>query len=197
MPEVQAPGPEAPESPTYEGPIPGWPRILREIKQAKDQGHHELLLIERRRQKLEEQRRSLERQRYELEARVLEAEPFLPVARWLQDLSIGVNEAVPWIETIQEVAQNEKIDFRMAAYRVTQELRSYRQFGGLQKSIQQMEQRLAMLTMFVMQKERALMILMELQNRGVSLDEIHGLSKIIDLDRLGKEWNYGVGKRQW
>jgi len=200
MPEVQAPGPGAPESPTmdfYEGPIPGWPRILREIKQAKDKRHHELLLIERRRQKLEERRRSLERQRYELEvreARVLEAEPFLPVARWLQDLSIGVNEAIPWIETIQEVAQNEKIDFRMAAYRVAQELRSYRQFGGLQKSIQQMEQRLAMLTMFAMQKERALMVLMELQNRGVSLDEIHGLSKIIDLDRLGKEWNYGVGQ---
>ena len=34
---------------------------------------------------------------------------------------------------------------------------------------------------------------MELQNRGVSLDEIYGLSKILDLDKLGKEWHYGMG----
>ena len=82
----------------------------------------------------------------------------------------------------------------MAAYRVAQELRSYRQLGSLQKSVEQAQQRLALLNMFTAQKERALMVLMELQNRGVSLDEIHELSKIIDLDRLGKEWNYGVGQ---
>ena len=41
-------------------------------------------------------------------------------------------------------------------------------------------------------KERALMVLMELQNRGVSLDEIYGLSKILDPDKLGKEWHYGL-----
>jgi len=60
---------------------------------------------------------------------VLEAEPFLPVAKWLQDVSIGLDEAIPWIETIQEVAQNEKINSRTAAYRIAQELRSYRQFA--------------------------------------------------------------------
>ena len=47
--------------------------------------------------------------------------------------------------------------------------------------------------MFTAQKERALIVLMELQNRGVSLDEIYGLSKILDLDKLGKEWHYGMG----
>jgi hypothetical protein len=35
---------------------------------------------------------------------------------------------------------------------------------------------------------------MELQNRGVSLDEIYWLSKILDLDKLGKEWYCGVGQ---
>ena len=34
---------------------------------------------------------------------------------------------------------------------------------------------------------------MVLQNRGVPLDEIYGLSKILDLDKLGKEWHYGMG----
>ena len=201
--QASSPNPE-PESPTMnfcEGPglgsVSGWPRILREIRHAKQQRRHELLLIDRRRRKLEEWKKWIDQEKNELairEARVLEVEPFLPVARWLQDLSIGLDEAIPWIETIQEVAQNEKIDSRTAAYRIAQELRSYRQFGGLQKSIQQMQERLAMLNMLAMQKERALMVLMECENRGVSLEEIHGLSKIIDLDRLGKEWNYGVGQ---
>jgi hypothetical protein len=30
--------------------------------------------------------------------------------------------------------------------------------------------------------------------QGVSLDEIHGVSKILDLDKLGKEWHYGIGQ---
>jgi len=54
-----------------------------------------------------------------------------------------------------------------------------------------MQQRLAMLNMLAMQKELTLMVLMELQNRGVSLHEIYGLSKIIDLERRGKEGHYG------
>jgi hypothetical protein len=37
---------------------------------------------------------------------------------------------------------------------------------------QSKQQRLAILNMFAVQKERALMVLMKLQNRGVSLDEI-------------------------
>ena len=56
-----------------------------------------------------------------------------------------------------------------------------------------MQQRLAMLTMLAMQKERALMVLMELQNRGMCLDEIYRLSKILDLDKPGKEWHYDTG----
>lgn len=36
------------------------------------------------------------------------------------------------------------------------------------------------------------MVLMELQNRGVSLEEIYGLSKILDLDKLVKEWHYDM-----
>jgi hypothetical protein len=54
------------------------------------------------------------------------------------------------------------------------------------------QERLAMLNMLAMQKERALMVLMELEDRGVSLDGKYGLSKIIDLDKLDKEWHYGM-----
>ena len=121
------------------------------------------------------------------EIKLLEAEPLIPIARQLQDLGTDITQFLPWVETIHEKAKTDRIDLRTASYRVAQDLRSYRQLDSLQKSIEQAQQRLALLNMFTAQKERALMVLMELQNRGVSLDEIYGLSKILDLDKLGKE----------
>ena len=47
-----------------------------------------------------------------------------------------------------------------------------------------------MLNMLTAQKQQALMILMELENRGVSLEEIYG---ILHLDRLGKECDWRNG----
>lgn len=146
----------------------------------------------------------IDRARYDLEnreVRIIEAEPLIPIARQLQDLGTNINQFLPWIETIHEKAETERMDLRAAAYSVAQDLRSYRQLVGLRKSIDEAQQRLAILNMFAVQKERALMVLMELQNRGVSLDEIYGLSKILDLDKLGKEWHYGMsigvaGQRQ-
>jgi hypothetical protein len=44
----------------------------------------------------------------------------------------------------------EKIDLRTAAYRVSEELKLHRQFGDLQKSIQQAQQRLVALSMLMM-----------------------------------------------
>jgi len=92
-------------------------------------------------------------------------------------MGTDINQFLSWIETIHQKAEAEKMDLRTASYRVAQDLRSYRQ-----ESIEQTQQRLALLNMFTAQKERALMVLMELQNRGVSLYEIYGLSKILDLD---------------
>ncbi|MGB8934420.1 MAG: hypothetical protein WCC17_04870 [Candidatus Nitrosopolaris sp.] len=45
---------------------------------------------------------------------------------------------------------------------------------------------------FVLSVSSEGMVLMELQNRGASLDEIYRLSKILDLDKLGKERHYGI-----
>jgi hypothetical protein len=75
-------------------------------------------------------------------------EPFLPVARRLQDLKMGLEEAIPWLETIVEKAESERIDEKTAAYRVAAELRFYRQFAGIQKAIEQAKQQLSVLDMF-------------------------------------------------
>ena len=146
---------------------------------------------------IKKQRRELDQKKNELERvqiKLLEAEPFIPIARQLQQMGTDINQFLPWVETVHEKAQTEKMDLRAAAYNVAQDIRSYRQLGSLQEGIEQAQQRLALLNMFTVQKERALMVLMELQNRGVSLDEIYGLSKILDLDKLGKEWHYGTGQ---
>jgi hypothetical protein len=46
-----------------------------------------------------------------------------------------------------------------------------------------------MLNTISAQKEKALSVLAELQNKGVSSDAIYGFSKILDLERMGREWN--------
>jgi hypothetical protein len=48
---------------------------------------------------------------------------------------------------------------------------------------------LKMLNTISAQKEKALSVLAELQNEGVSSDAIYGFSKILDLERMGREWN--------
>jgi len=170
-----------------------WSMVFEQVIQAKKQLRDELLLIEQKKKELEQQRMQVDRARYDLEIReikLLEAEPLIPIARQLQQMGTDINQFLPWVETIHENAEAWKMDLRTAYYRVAQDLRSYRQLG----SIEQAQQRLALLNMFTAQKERALMVLMELQNRGVSLNEIYGLSKILDLDRLGKEWHYVIGQ---
>jgi hypothetical protein len=203
--EVQTPSPSPssepetltdsePESPTREGPVSGWPRILREIKREKAQRHHELLLIERRRQKLEEWKRQIDQSKYDLEvreARCLEVEPFLPVARRLQDLKIGLEEAIPWLETIHEKAEAERVDQKTAAYRLAAELRLYRQIAGIQKAIERAQQQLSVLDMFTAQKQQALSMLMNLQAKGVTEAEIVNLVNFAG--RWNKQWQYGLG----
>ena len=138
-------------------------------------------------------RQELDHDKQNLEARLDECREILPLAEQLLHLGINFDQAIAWIETIHECAEAEKIDYKAAAYRVLQDLadlRLYRYLGSLQRNIQQLQQYLAMLNMLTAQKQQALMILQVLQGLGVTIDEIYGLSKILDLRRLGnsKQW---------
>jgi hypothetical protein len=169
-----------------------WMGILRQIRREKDQRRHELLVIDRRKQKLSEWKKRLEQMQYDLtarESRILESEPFLPLARQLQEMKLALEDALPWIETINEVAQIQTMDIKSAGVLVAQELRLNRQFGGIQRQIEIAQGQLKMLNTISAQKEKALSVLAELQNKGVSSDAIYGFSKILDLERMGREWN--------
>ena len=66
-------------------------------------------------------------------------------------------------------------------------LRFYQNNGGIEKELASVQQQLTMLNIFAVNKQQALMTLSRLQRLGVKEDEIYGLSKILDLSRLGKE----------
>ena len=115
---------------------PAWMRILNQIRREKDQRRHELLVIDRRMEKLSEWKKRLEKMQYDLttrEARILESEAFLELARNLQEMKLSLEHALPWIETINEVAQIQNMDIKSAGILVAQELRLNRQFGGIQR----------------------------------------------------------------
>jgi hypothetical protein len=62
----------------------GWSTVFRQIEEDKKQRRDELLLIEQKKKELEHQRMQIDRARYDLEnreARVIEAEPLIPIAR--------------------------------------------------------------------------------------------------------------------
>jgi hypothetical protein len=165
---------------------PAWMGMLKQIRREKEQRRHELLVIDRRKQKLSEWKKRLEQMQYDLttrEARILESEPFLSLARQLQEMKLALGDALPWIETVKEWAQMQNMDIKAAVVQVAQELRLYRQAGGIQKQIERANQELALINMETIQKQQALTVLRDLLNRGVTE------SQIVQLINFAGEWN--------
>jgi hypothetical protein len=108
----------------------------------------------------------------------LESEPYLSLAKKLQEMKLKLQEALPWIETINEVAQMQNTDIKHAAIFVAQE-----QLGGIQRQIERANQELALINMTTIKKQQALTILMDLINRGVTE------SQILQLINFAGEWN--------
>ena len=178
-----ATGPEEPIKPAWSDQVQqesfmdlGWSMVFEQVMQAKQQLRERTLLIEQKEKDLEQQRMQVDRARYDLEIReikLLEAEPLIPIARQLQDLGTDINQFLPWVETIHEKAQAENIPtLTKAAYSLAQDLRMYRQLGGLKKSIQLTTQQLEMLNMSLQKQQQAIMTLVNLQSAGISDSEI-------------------------
>ena len=117
------------------------------------------------------------------EGRILESEPYLSLAKKLQEMKLTLEDALPWIETINEVAQIQNTNINHAAIFVAQELRLNRQLGGIQRQIEKANQELALINMTTIQKQQALTVLSDLINRGVTE------SQIVQLINFAGEWN--------
>jgi hypothetical protein len=162
---------------------PGWTRVMVQIRNEKDQRHHELLVINRRKQKLSEWEKRLEQMQYDLtarEARTQESEHFLPLARKLREMKLTLEDILPFIQTVNEVAQMQNMDIKNAILYVDQELR---QLGGIQRQIERANQELALINMTTIKKEEALTVLIDLLKRGVTE------SQIAQLINFAGEWN--------
>ena len=66
-------------------------------------------------------------------------------------------------------------------------IKSYRQLGGIQKGLESARNQLQMLKTATAQRERGLNMLAELENKGVSLDVVYELSRVLDLQKIAKE----------
>jgi len=134
------------------------------------------------------------------EADLLEAEPFLSLARRFQNMGLEFDAILPYIEFLREQAAR-GIDSKTAATFMIHEIKSYRQLGGIQKELVSARHQLQMLKTATAQRERGLNMLAELENKGVSLAVIFELSRVLDLQKIAKElsartdpWsNMGVG----
>jgi hypothetical protein len=73
------------------------------------------------------------------------------------------------------------------------EIKSYRQLGGIQKELVSARNQLQMLKTATAQRERGLNMLAELENKGVSLDVVYELSRVLDLQKIAKELSARTG----
>src|SRR5215471_895890 len=169
------------------------PKLLKQIKREKDQRRHEILVLERKKKILdirEEQinhdLEQLEGIRLEISAREAEAEPLLSLARQFQNMGLNFDSLLPYIENPREQAAR-GIDFKTAATYMIHEIKRYHQLGGIQKELVSARNQLQILKMATAQRERSLNMLAELENKGVSLDVVYELSRVLDLQKIAKE----------
>jgi len=150
---------------------------------------HESLIIERKRKGLNERMFKVEQKERDLvirEGEIMEAEPFLSLARRLQNTDMNFDALLPlgltWIKTVNEVALRRGMDITTAATYINQEFKSLLPLGGVQAQLE-------MINKTIMQKQKDLSTLAELQKNGISLDVIYAVSKILDLKRMATEWD--------
>ena len=151
---------------------------------------HESLVLERKRKELDERMRQLEQKERDLVIRetiVSEAELLLPIVRRLQTTGLEFDAILPWIETVTEVAKMQGTDSKTTAQYIAYELLTFYKLGGLQKELESTQAQLEMLKTATEQRERGLNMIAELENKGVSLDVIYELSKVLDLEKIAKE----------
>ena len=101
-------------------------------------------------------------------------------------MGLDFDSLLPYIEFLREQAAR-GIDFKTAATFMIHEIKSYRQLGGIQKELVSARNQLQMLKTATAQRERGLNMLTELENKGVSLDVVYELSRVLDLQKIAAE----------
>ncbi|MGC2572215.1 MAG: hypothetical protein WA364_11945, partial [Candidatus Nitrosopolaris sp.] len=141
-------------------------RMRQKVSSEKYLLKHESLVVEQKRKGLDERMMRVEQKERNIlirEADLLEAEPFLSLARRFQNMDLEFDAILPLIETVTEIAQMQGMDAKTAAMYVAYELSAFRKLGGLQQELEvaqtQLEtaqNQLQMLKTATAQRERGL-----------------------------------------
>jgi hypothetical protein len=142
---------------------------------------------------------SIDQRNHDLEVRenkLLEIEPFIPLARQLQAMKIDITNFLPWVESVHEYAVTRDTDLTTAAYNLAHDLREYRQLGSLQKCVEQAKQQLTVLEAFTAQMQAAITTVMNLQLAGFSEKDIHELIGLVNMWNKHSSFGFGLGLNQ-
>lgn len=185
-------------------------RFVRIIMNDKKERQQEFQLLEQERQRLNEEREEFEIEKHNLgqmieqrennlktrEDKLKEAAPLLPSVRELQSAGITFNTLIPYIMAINEKSALDGIDLKKAAYDMMDEIKDYRALGTLKRGIEEAKKHFEDMQNFTIQKQQALMTLMDLQGRlGFSEKEItEWVGLVATLNKSGLAQGNGYGK---
>jgi hypothetical protein len=103
----------------------------------------------------------------------------LPLAEQLIQFRIGIGEVLAFHSAVFEKADVEKIPLDAAAYRIAEDIRDYRQLGGLKQEHDKAIQQICVLNAIAANKQVALMSLIRLQSMGISEDQILNMDQFL------------------
>ena len=109
------------------------------------------------RRSMKKERLGIEFDRRRLEERIIKVKDVLPLAEQLIQFRIGIGEVLAFHSAVYEKADMEKIPLDAAAYRIVEDIKYYRQFGGLKQEQNKAIQHICMLNAFSANKQEAIM----------------------------------------
>jgi hypothetical protein len=102
-------------------------------------------------------------------------------------LNIGIDEILAFHCAVYEKADMEMITPDTAAYRVAEDIRYYRELGGLKKEQNRLQQQFYMFNAVVANKQQPIMSLIRLQSIGISEGQILNIDRF--LQQQGQQTN--------
>jgi hypothetical protein len=131
------------------------------------------------RRSMKKERIGIEYDRRRLEERIRKVKDVLPLAEQIMRLKVGIGEILAFHSAVYEKADMEKIPLDAAAYRIAEDIKYYRQLGGLKQEQNKAIQHICMLNAFSANKQEAIMALFRSKSMGIDEDQILGVDRFL------------------
>ena len=139
------------------------------------------------RRSMKKQRLGIEFDRRRLEEMIVKVKDVLPLAEQLIQFRIGIGEVLAFHSAVFEKADMEKIPLDATAYRIAEDIRYYRQLGGLKQEQNKVTQQICMLNALPANKQEAIMALFRLKSMGLYEEQILGVDRFLQQMNNGRQ----------